>query len=1237
MPNPPYAKVLCSVNGGGTQTGGITVPSAASIALSGENTSQWGSQLWQIYDYPVDFTCPSGWSTDANGVYFSSSVTPPSFSLPTLGTAAGWGKYMLRLTVNGGTAAHGLVDESTSLTMLSPSGLSGIGFNESQQFGGARSAWSAELNKNFRAIEASAGGGGSSADDPQKSLQVHSPTIHGHLKSLEFFSREDVGRLHVKRIAMTGGPELIFESVTKTITRASGSFVTDGFTTGPLKIRNISAPYQTANNGDFTITLVTASTFTIAETPVDDDIASGDVLGDNVTLEQGGHQTIGLPGQAIPDVGARRVSQMPSGEPSRVLDAAIDNSGNVFPLSAVSRTGEMQRGSTFDAENSASGTVKRPPIDAAWADLDIKFVGREQRRIQSGIWRDRVYSKAKVTSSATPDSITWESSWTPTNWSVIHVRAESSLHIAFWLFRNGVLIDSDKPTGTSGWDASVSGTTVTIHDDGSSGQVAWYASADPYANAGVGGGSGGSVADDIAKHAGSAIDRVRGFRGVPLDGNDGDAPPIGGAWTYNEQSTNSFKAGKPKMPGHFDVRDYGAVGDFDFNTLTGTDDHAAFVATLAAMAAWSYGNPNQAAKLICDGQFYLSNTLEIRQTCVIQGTGRTTPSIPVAPTSPNGRSQPGSALVFPSDVDGLRFHSSIDGSNLGGAEQSVVRDLTVYCKFTRGTPPFMGTFGVSPNGHTGHGIHANVPITLDHVWVENFAENGIFISGGNGAGGSELGNADGCLLINCTTGKNGANGLYFWGNDAQAGTVINLYHVGNWGWGVWDNSSSGNTYIGCDAQGNMGETDDGSLKYSIDARNHDYKNGSATFGANASCFYGCYTEAAVNDVGGRGNGEAIGNTLGQSANSGFNMSGGVIVNRELNYKSVLASSGVNGTLGYQPDANVPFTAQTFGYSPTTSWAMRYNGTGFSPQHGWWGVDWFRFGSYLDNLYRLPGTGAIGRVDPHCPWMHMGVLLGDRLQTTSTQLHISAASPPTATDSLGIGITYEIGDVILNPAPTAGSKFGVRAVVSGTEGTLNSGSTTGDIGNTGTTLTVNSATHLYVGCYISIAGVTGPQKVTAISGLSITVTPASDATVTGAAVSYYAPTFEDINTDIAASTFSTLTTKRAEVRTSSTSPTTIASWPMADETCVTFAYEVTMARRTNVTKAGTYRGKVTYKRTSGTTAIVGSAVSDTDQETTAGDGVAFNTASNTVTVDVTAADSDGRNWYCRLDIVEVGAA
>lgn len=108
----------------------------------------------------------------------------------------------------------------------------------------------------------------------------------------------------------------------------------------------------------------------------------------------------------------------------------------------------------------------------------------------------------------------------------------------------------------------------------------------------------------------------------------------------------------------------------------------------------------------------------------------------------------------------------------------------------------------------------------------------------------------------------------------------------------------------------------------------------------------------------------------------------------------------------------------------------------------------------------------------------------------------------------------------------------------------------------------------------------------------------------------------------------------EVQTSSTTTATVASYTMPDERHCQFDAIVTFARRTSVTKAGTYKLSVAYRRAAGgAPTIVGALVTQPDQETTASDTVTIDVSSNDVRVRVTAADTDGRNWSCELRVQE----
>jgi len=103
-------------------------------------------------------------------------------------------------------------------------------------------------------------------------------------------------------------------------------------------------------------------------------------------------------------------------------------------------------------------------------------------------------------------------------------------------------------------------------------------------------------------------------------------------------------------------------------------------------------------------------------------------------------------------------------------------------------------------------------------------------------------------------------------------------------------------------------------------------------------------------------------------------------------------------------------------------------------------------------------------------------------------------------------TWLYGDTIENRSPSAGNYTGWRCIQGGTMGILNGGATTGSIELGSTTLTVNSATGLYEGAWITIAGVTGVKTVVSVSGTTVIINSAADATVTNAAIAYRAAVF-----------------------------------------------------------------------------------------------------------------------------------
>lgn len=167
MPQSPYAKVRASINGGAVQLGGLTVTAGSTVQLSADPSASVGcfQFKWEIFDYPIGFSVPIGWSTDSNGVYFYNGTTPPIF---TTASISSFGKYMFRLTVNSGVSSNPtsipvaqLVDESTCIDIVGLSGIHDIGFGETSQWSSYKN-YIFHFKANLRIIDSfiNTGGGG---------------------------------------------------------------------------------------------------------------------------------------------------------------------------------------------------------------------------------------------------------------------------------------------------------------------------------------------------------------------------------------------------------------------------------------------------------------------------------------------------------------------------------------------------------------------------------------------------------------------------------------------------------------------------------------------------------------------------------------------------------------------------------------------------------------------------------------------------------------------------------------------------------------------------------------------------------------------------------------------------------------------------------------------------------------------------------------------------------------------
>lgn len=243
-----------------------------------------------------------------------------------------------------------------------------------------------------------------------------------------------------------------------------------------------------------------------------------------------------------------------------------------------------------------------------------------------------------------------------------------------------------------------------------------------------------------------------------------------------------------KIAARVSVKDFGAVGDGV------TDDLTAFNAALASLSA--VGSSVGGEIIIPSGRYYLSGTWGIRKRVSIIGT--------------NGGDQPteaACALLFPKNVDGVRFFSVIDSGTGTDATNSRMVGIEVQAL---------------EKDTSGCGIKATTTVSIEHCFVRDFALHGIeFYGEPTTVGITDFWRADKIRVVNC-----GGHGLYSHGNDSQIGLASQVECIQNGGYGFYETSPYGSTYIACQAAGN----DLGSF-YNISATTY--------YG---SQYIGCYVE-----------------------------------------------------------------------------------------------------------------------------------------------------------------------------------------------------------------------------------------------------------------------------------------------------------------------------------------------------------------------------------------------------------
>ena len=233
-------------------------------------------------------------------------------------------------------------------------------------------------------------------------------------------------------------------------------------------------------------------------------------------------------------------------------------------------------------------------------------------------------------------------------------------------------------------------------------------------------------------------------------------------------------------PSPVSVKDFGAAGDGV------TDDLPAFQRAIASVTSNTYvlgdgpyvGGPRLS---IPPGSYFLSGPLDLKRAVILEGdsTGR-------------GGAQT-SVLLFAENSHGIIIEraGTIAGERsesrpTGAADGTIIRNLAIQ----------------SRGGSKGHGIWAKARFTAQEVMILAFGDDGYHIHAAAGASGAIAGNANCFQIIGGRVERCKGSGVSISGPDANAGLIQNVDCSHNGGWGFWDNSFLGNTYVACHAAEN---------------------------------------------------------------------------------------------------------------------------------------------------------------------------------------------------------------------------------------------------------------------------------------------------------------------------------------------------------------------------------------------------------------------------------------------------
>lgn len=421
----------------------------------------------------------------------------------------------------------------------------------------------------------------------------------------------------------------------------------------------------------------------------------------------------------------------------------------------------------------------------------------------------------------------------------------------------------------------------------------------------------------------------------------------------------------------FDFMTAAQIADVQAGTLA-IDCLPAFQAALASFPNTPGAWPGSYAGVIeiPPGSYYLSNTWKIDRQVRITGH-----------SSPDGNAPGAVRLIFADGIDGIVFEdyrTSVSGNFADGATLE-----RVY--ITR------KNFALS----TGDGIWMRTRARLRDIIIDRFGRHGCRIDATSGASTTQ-GNANNWEIQSSRFMRNGMDGLFVDGADANAGVAIRLDCSANGRHGIYDSSFLGNTYVACHVDANLAEG------YKTDNLN------------NYCVFVGCYEEGGWTPSSFAGATTVLGGVLAQRINNG-----GMAVGNGSVSGFVSTKGAATLTVGQQQ--NITDTALTFSSSTLDVWRL-------TKEVGRWFLRWANYAPATPlSIYGDGTTPANGYARDLTS--NGGIGFSDYYLGGTGQMRFRGVRPSIPTSG-----NWLRGDIVYDENPVAGGYIGWVCVASGTPGT-----------------------------------------------------------------------------------------------------------------------------------------------------------------------------------------------------------